>query len=78
MIRIFISALLYLISFFTQAQTDTNQKDHELVIKGKGVTVSTANNVDSIKTASLEDWITQSNQVVKFEVNDKDLTFEIN
>lgn len=78
MIRIFISAILYLISFFTQAQTDVNHKDHELVIHGQGVAVGTANNIDSIKTASLEGWNTQSNHAAKFEVNEKDLTFEIN
>lgn len=78
MIRIFISAILYLISFFTQAQTDANHKDHELVINGKGVTVGTANNIDSVKTFHLNNSSSQTNQVVKFEVNDKDLTFEIN
>lgn len=77
MIRIFISAILYLISFFTQAQTDTNPKDHELLINGKGVTTVVANNIDSEKAFQVNDCNSKMNQVVKFEVNDKDLTFEI-
>jgi uncharacterized protein (DUF2141 family) len=70
MLRVFITVILYLISFFTQGQENSRfeQKDF------------------SLSSMSLEDYGSSNNTMTfgppsfeesKFEVMDKDLTFEI-
>jgi len=78
MIRIFIAALLYLISFFTQAQTDPNDKKGKLKIEVEQVIVESAYKKDVVSDFSPGHFEGLSNQEAKFEVMDKDLTFEIN
>jgi len=62
MLRVFITAILYLISFFTQGQE--NSLDG-MPLKDYG----SSNNIMTFGPPSFEDS--------KFEVRDKDLTFEI-
>lgn len=78
MIRIFITALLYLISFFTQAQTNSNIKNHEFEIEKEQVIAESPDKTDSLRDFSPRHFDSQRNQATKFEVIDKDLTFEIN
>ena len=71
MIRIFITAILYLITMFTQAQERPS-------IKSDSVVGSTINQVDeSCKSdAKMERVDFCRFDDAKFEVNDKDLTFD--
>ena len=76
MIRILITAILYLISFFTQAQTDPKYKDENLKMERELVSVGLVNKSYTCN-AFLPGYLdSQRNQVVKFEVTDKHLTFE--
>lgn len=77
MIRIFITAILYLISFFTQAQTCSNHQDSNVEIQIKNDSLEVLNVASSTTTFPTMDIDTQRNQEAKFEVIDKDLTFEI-
>lgn len=77
MIRIFITAILYLISFFTQAQTYSNHQDSNVEIQVKNDSLEVLNVASSTTTFPTMDIDTQRNQEAKFEVIDKDLTFEI-
>lgn len=78
MIRIFIAALLYLISFFTQAQTDPNDKNCKLKIEEEQEIVGSALEKDSTRDFYQVHFDSLRNQDAKFEVMDKDLTFEMN
>lgn len=77
MIRILITAILYLISFFTQAQTDPKYKDETLKIEKEQVTAILEDKNYTCNAFLPGPLDSQRNQVVKFEVIDKDLTFEI-
>lgn len=77
MIRIFIAAILYLISFFTQAQTYSNHQNSNVEIQVKNDSLEVLNVASSTTTFPTMDIDTQRNQEAKFEVIDKDLTFEI-
>ena len=95
MIRIFITAILYLISLITQAQGNSNQElafTFEHVTKGAYAITCFYDENDNGKMdfngngMPLEDYGSSNNVMnlgpprfsdAKFEVSDKDLTFEI-
>lgn len=76
MIRILITAILYLISFFTQAQTDSNNK-YDTEITEKRVAADNYIKDSSCNTIPLKNLDSTRNKGSKFEVTDKHLTFEI-
>lgn len=93
MLRIFITAILYLISFFTQGQETSHfdQKEGEvqkfsIEVKVDQITSDNGKMDFSLNGRPLEDYGTSNNVMTlgppsfedsKFEVMDKDLTFEI-
>jgi len=75
MIRILITAILYLISFFTQAQQGSNDK-YNMGHAERRVTEDHAIRDEAHNTFSLKPLDSIRNDVAKFEVTDKHLTFE--
>jgi len=71
MIRIFITAIIYFITMFTQAQEKPS-------INNDSVVCSTINQVDeSCKSETINERVDFCRfDEAKFEVNDKDLTFD--
>ncbi len=72
MIRIFITAVLYLITMFTQAQ------ENKMSTKN-GANISSINSLEENfgRSCDMQGFGAYRFQDSKFEVRDKDLTFEI-
>jgi hypothetical protein len=93
MLRVFITAILYLISFFTQGQKNSHFEQNEGDVQKFSIEVKVNQINDdngkldfSLNGMPLEDYGSSNNVMTfgppnfedsKFEVMDKDLTFEI-
>ncbi|MDN3643662.1 hypothetical protein QWY87_13175 [Lutimonas halocynthiae] len=71
MIRIFITAILYFIGMFTQAQDNPN-KD----ILGKSFSTEVGSFENYVPPCNLQNAIAFEFEAAKFEVINKDLTFD--